>query len=73
MKMHVLVGVDVVEPQTGCAERCELRPNLARELPANGRENEKSDAGAGHVPVELAILADELRDLRIGQNGMPVD
>jgi hypothetical protein len=73
MKMHVLVGVDVVEPQTGCAERCELRPNLARELATNARQHKKPDAGAGHVPVELAILADELRDLHIGQNGMPVD
>src|SRR5271169_19154 len=64
MKVHVFVGVHMVERQTARAERRKLRPNFARELAANARKHKKSDAGAGHVPVELAVLADELRDLR---------
>src|ERR1700751_5746344 len=72
MKVHVLVGVHMVEQQTSCPERCELRPDLVSQLSANSREDKKSDAGAGHVPVELALLADELPDLRPGQNGMSV-
>ena len=73
MKVHVLVGVHVVERQTGCAEGFELRPDLARELTANARKHKKSDTGAGHVSVEFAVLADELRDLDLRQNGMPVN
>jgi hypothetical protein len=72
MKVHVLVGVHMVERQTGCSERCELRPDLALQLTANCREDKKSDAGAGYVPVELAVLADELRDLCRMQNGMSI-
>ena len=70
--MHVLVRVHVVERQTGCAERCELRSDLHRELPADAREDGKSKAGAGHVAVELAILAGEQRNLHPGKHGMPV-
>ena len=72
MKVHVFVGVHMVERQTACAERCKLRPNLARELSANAWKSKKSHTGAGHVPVELALLADKVRDLHRGQNGMPV-
>src|SRR5262249_55354176 len=35
MKVHVLVGVDVVKRPTGCVERFELRADLARKLAAN--------------------------------------
>jgi hypothetical protein len=73
MKVNVLVGVDVIERQTGCAERFELRPDLHRELLANLRNNSKPDAGASHVPIEFTLLADELRDLDLRQNGMTVD
>ncbi len=73
MKVHVLMGVDVVERQAGCAEGFELRPDLGRELTANPRKHEKSDTGAGHISVELAVVADELLDLDLRQNGMPVD
>ena len=31
MKMHVLVGIDMVEPQTGRAKRLELRADLRRQ------------------------------------------
>jgi len=68
MQVHVLVSVDVVEREAGCSKRCELRPDLGRELAANAREDRQSDAGARHVPVELAVSAEELRDLHLGQN-----
>jgi len=70
--VNVLVGVHVVERQTGRAERRKLRSNFARELPANAPKHKKSEAGAGHVPIKLAIFADELRDLCLGEHGMPV-
>jgi hypothetical protein len=73
MKVHVFVGVHMVERQTACAERCKLRPNLARELSANAWKGKKSHTGAGHVPVELAIRADQLRDFGPWQNRPPVD
>jgi hypothetical protein len=73
MKVHVLVSVDVVERQTACSERRELRLDLVRELPANAGKHQKSDAGAGHVPVELAVFGDELWDLERRQNGMTFD
>jgi hypothetical protein len=69
----VLVGVDVVERQTGCAERFELRADLPRELAADVPEDKKSDPGTGHVPIEFTLLADELRYLDLRQNGMTVD
>jgi hypothetical protein len=72
MKVHVLVSVDVIEREAGCAKRCELRPDLGRELAANAREDRKSNAGAGHVPVEPTVPAEELRDLHLGQNGVPL-
>ena len=70
MEMHVLVGVDVIERQTGCAEYFELRPDLANELTTDAWEDGISKAGAGHVAIELAIIADELRDLHRGQHWM---
>jgi hypothetical protein len=73
VEVHVFVGVDVVERQTGCAERFELRADLARKLAADVREDKKSDPGSGHVAVEFTLLADELRDLELGQNWMTVD
>ena len=73
VKVHVLMRVDVIEGQTGCLERCELRPDLHRELAASTWGNKKSDPGAGHVAVELAVVADELRDLDLGQKGTPVN
>jgi hypothetical protein len=54
-------------------ERFELGPDLTRELAANAREHEKSDAGTGHVPVEPALTAEELRDLLLAENRMAVD
>jgi len=70
MEMHVLVGVHVIERQIGCAESFELRPDLANELTADAWEDGKSKAGASHVAIELAIIADELRDLHLGQHWM---
>jgi hypothetical protein len=73
MEVHVVVGIDVVERQSGCVERFELGPDLTRELAANARENEKSDAGTGHVPVEPALTAEEMGDLLLAENRMAVD
>ena len=73
MKVYVFVGVDVVERQTGCAEPFELRADLARKLAADVREDKKSDPGAGHVPVEFTVFADEVRNFDLRQNGMTVE
>ena len=54
MKMHVLVGVHMVEPQAGRMKRLELRADLHRELTANLRQSEKPDAGAAHIGIEAA-------------------
>ena len=70
--MHVLVSVDVVEREAGCAKRCELRSDLGRELAANARKGEKLKAGASQVPVELPVVAEQLWDLHLGQNGAPL-
>jgi hypothetical protein len=72
MKVHMLVSVDVVEGQAGCAKRCELRSDLGRELAANARKGEKLEADASQVAVKLAVAAAQLWDLHLGQNGAPL-
>ena len=59
MKVHVLVGIHVIERQTGRAKGCELRSDFRFELAANPREQEEPDPGSGHVRVEHRIVANE--------------
>jgi hypothetical protein len=67
MEMHVLVGIDVVEGQTGRAKSSELRSDFRFNLAPNSRKQEKSDPGASHVPVECCIAANEPGNLDIRQ------
>jgi len=76
----VLVGIHVIERQTGRAKSCELRADFRFELAANPRKQEKPDPGSGHVPVEYRIVANKCgnRDSRqdrtaIHQNQMQTD
>ena len=73
MKMHVLVGVHMVESQTSCAKPLELRPDLCRKLLSNSRQNEEPNGGTRHVRIELAIPANETGNLAPRQNRTPVD
>src|SRR5215472_18422638 len=73
MDMHVLVRIHVIEPQTGRTKRFELRLNFSCELTSNSRHKEKPDTGAGHVSVEFATSADDLRDFGPLQNRPPID
>jgi len=63
--MHVLVGIHVIERQTGRAKGRELRSDLRFELATNSRKQEKSDPGASHVPVECRIAANQSGNLDI--------
>jgi len=63
--MHVLVGINMIERQTGRAKSCELRSDFRFELVTNSRKQEKSDPGASHVPVEFCIPANESGNLDI--------
>ena len=67
MKMHVLVGIHVIERQTGRAKSRELRSDFRFELATNARKQEESDPGSSHVPVERCIAANESRNLDIWQ------
>jgi len=65
MKVHVLVGVDVVESQTGGSKGRELCSNFCLELAANSREQEESDPGSSHVRIERRMAANEPGNLDI--------
>jgi len=71
--MHVLVGVHMVEPETSCAKRLELRPDLLCQLISNSRQKKEPDGGTRHFRIELAIPAHETPNLATGQHGTPVD
>jgi hypothetical protein len=73
MKMHVLVGVYMVELQTGCAKRLELGPNFCRELVSNSRQKKEPDRGSRHIRIERALPAHEAGNLASRRNGTPVD
>ena len=68
MKVHVLVGVDVVEGQTGGSKGRELCSNFCLELAANSREQEESDPGSSHVRIECCIAPNQSGNLDIGQD-----
>jgi len=59
VQMDVLVAVDVVEPETGGAERLELRADFRGQFAARGGRKIKAKSGAHHVGVEGAIRANE--------------
>ena len=63
--MHVLVGIHMIERQTGRGKSCELRADFRFELATHAREKVKSDPGASHVPVECCIAANESGNLDI--------
>ncbi len=65
MKVHVLVGIDVVEGQTGRSKGRELCSDFRFELATNARKHEESDPGSSHVPVERCIAANEFGNLDI--------
>ncbi len=73
MKMHVLVGVHMIELQTGCTKRRELRPDFCCELLSNSRQKKKPDGGSRHIRIELALPAHETPNLASRQRGTPVD
>ncbi len=58
----MLVGVDMVERQSGRAEGLKLRADLARELPPHSRQEKKAETGSHHPVVEVAGFIDEIAD-----------
>ena len=73
MKMHVLVGVHMIEPQTGRMKRLELRMDLQRELTANLRESKKTNAGAAHIRIETAVPAHQTGNFGARKGRKPID
>ena len=71
--MQMLVRVHMVELQTSCAKRLELRPDLCPKFASNSRHKEEPNCGARHIRVELTVPADEAGNLVSRQNGTPVD
>ena len=71
--MHMLVRVHMVELQTSCAKRLELRADLCRKFASNSWQKEEPNGGARHIRVELTVPADEAGNLVSRQNGTPVD
>jgi len=71
--MEMLVGVDVVKEETGCAKRLELRPDFPRQLTSNLRQKEKTGSSSRHIRVERGARAHETRDFCRWQNGKAVD
>lgn len=59
VQVEMLVGVDMVEPQTSGREGCELRRDRDRE--------------ANHVATQPAVAVDEIGDVRRGQGGPTFD
>jgi hypothetical protein len=73
MKMHMLVRVHMVELQTSCAKRLELRADLCRKFASNSRQKEEPNGGARHIRIEPAVPTDKTRNKASRQNGTPID
>ena len=71
--MHMLVRVHMVELQTSCAKRLELRADLCRKFASNSWQKEEPNGGAPHVRIKLTVPTDKTRNLASRQNGAPVD
>jgi hypothetical protein len=69
----MLVGIYMIELQTGRAERLELCPNLTGELKANLRQKKEADAGARHVLIEPAVASHKPRDFGAAEGRVPID
>jgi len=73
MKMHVLVGVHMVEKQAGRVKRLELRADLHRELTAHPRQSKKPNAGAAHIRIETAVPAHQTGDFGARKRRKPIN
>jgi hypothetical protein len=71
--MHMLVRVHMVELQTSCAKRLELRADLCRKFASNSRQKEKPNGGARDIRIEPTVPMDKTRNKASRQNGTPVD
>jgi hypothetical protein len=59
MKVHVLMGIHVIQGQTGCLKGRELCSDFRFELATHSRNEEEPDPGSSHVGVE-PCAADEI-------------
>lgn len=73
MEVHVLMGVDVIERETGRAKGRELRPDLARQGAANRGQKKEPEAGPEEGVVECAVLAKEPFDFLPRRNRRALD
>ena len=58
----MLVGVDVIELETGCAERLELGADLRPHLPTRMGQEKHRGAGERHIRPKAAATVHEIRD-----------
>jgi hypothetical protein len=73
MKMHVLVGIYMVEKQPRGAKCLELRTDLHRELTTSPRQSKKPNAGAAHIRIETAVTAHQSGDFGARKSRIPID
>ena len=73
MKVHVLVGVDVVEREAGGAKRFELGADFPRQLLPHLWQKKEPDTGASQIPLEFAISANQRWDFGGGRYRASVD
>jgi hypothetical protein len=73
MKMHVLVGVHMVEKQAGGAKCPELCVDLRRELTANPEQSKIPNASAAHIRIETAVPAHQTGDFGARKRRVPID
>jgi hypothetical protein len=62
MQMHVLVGVQVIEGETGRGESLKLRTDLSCKLPADARAKKVIGAEAKLIRRKLTACVDEVWD-----------
>jgi hypothetical protein len=67
MEVDVVVGVDVIERETGRGKSRELRPDLSLKGAANRRQKKEADAGEEEIVVERAVGTSERRDFGAGR------
>ena len=73
MQVKMLMRGDVVQRQTGGAERLELGAHLRQHLPANTGQKKHCRGVARHTCAEATTRINQIRDSRGRQNRLRVD
>jgi len=71
MKTHVVVGVKVVQTESGFLEGVKLRTDFRFQLPSHGLPEEETDSGKDKTRRKLAFLVHQTEYFLDGEQGNP--